>query len=426
MRLRSSLHGCLLFVVTVFGHSNAVLAEDQPPPLGLPDVVGKIREYWRPQLASGVIDASALESIAKTSLYPSFTMTSSQSYGPLNSMPAQIQRSSQLLLVGHVIQPSNWAQISAAQSGTKAAQLGVEGQLFTLAQNGIQTFYAYLETQKESELQDRQIDRLKRTVDFLKEATKVVLNDEADLLAAEAELKAAEFQKNVLKSNLELASRDLRIAMGMNESEPVTLNADLPDAGSSKTLLTMDWGPVLDRHPALRSLQEQQNSYSYQYRAYGYSWLPNLDANLGYSRNGALSPFGNTGSAPNELSAGITLTWSIFDQGVRIANASQSNAHRNLAESQRFDQKRQFADTVTWLKNSYSLQSEAVKLNDARLDLANQSYEAAWTLFSIGKKSFTSLQVTEDLLISTELDSARTRIQLASTISTLKLWGGEL
>ncbi len=419
---RVALIAGIILALTSF--SGSVHAQEEPV-LTLPKALMRIRAYWLPQLRAGVIDAHAAEQLARTAYYPSLNVNIGESRSPLNESPGITVRRTQVTLSEHLIQVSNWVSMSARKADELAAEWNISSQIFSLLESGIQTFFDRLNTRQKIEIQERRIDRLERTVRLLKEVSRLGLVDDSERLAAESDLQAARVQLIELKSSLSLIDQDLKVAMGLGPEVVLQLSHTPGQESTSSDQKTEDWNHALERQPSIQALSNQRDAADLDRRSYALDWIPTVDANIGLTQVNAGSPNDAYPATPAQVSATLTLNWSIFDQGARNVRKAQATQQSERIQSQMSAKRIELSNKLHSMRQLRELQAQTVQLDQVRLKITTEAYESAWALFAIGKKSFTALQAIEGALITTELDSVEAGYRLEALKSRIQLWNGQ-
>jgi len=215
------------------------------------------------------------------------------------------------------------------------------------------------------------------------------------LLTAEANLAEAEFEISQAKRALEVAQRQLLKEMGRNQFSPLRVEGDFK---ISQTDLTKpDFETLANLHPSLGKVIAQKNAASFGIKAAQANFLPELSAQAGADRSGSHWLPGD-----DRLNVGLSLTFPLFEGGLRAAQVSQAEAQFNQAQANERSSK---DSIIVTLEQSWAALQDAVETTEVQkkfLDAAEERAKIAEAQYSLGLIQFDNWTIIEDELVRTK------------------------
>jgi outer membrane protein TolC len=227
------------------------------------------------------------------------------------------------------------------------------------------------------------------------------LEHKGALLNAEANLDSAKFEIAQAKRTLEVAQRELIKEMGRSQVSALLVKGDfkVSDAALEKP----DFETLANNHPYLGKLIAQKNSASFGIKAAKAEFLPQLSAQAGSNRSSSQWPPEN-----NNWNAGLTLSFPIFEGGLRLAQVARARAQFNQAQANERSAK---DELIVALQQSWAELQDAVETVEVQkkfLQAAQERAKIAEAQYSLGMIQFDNWIIIEDDLVrakKTFLDS---------------------
>jgi len=215
------------------------------------------------------------------------------------------------------------------------------------------------------------------------------------LLTAEANLAQAQFEISQAKRALEVAQRELMKEMGRNKFSAVRVEGVFKV--SELALEKPDFEMLANKNPSLGKLIAQKNAASFGIKAAQANFFPQLSARTGASRNNSRWPPEN-----DQLNAGLTLSFPLFEGGLRLAEVAQARALFNQA---REDERSSRDGLIVALEQTWvTLQDsvETVEVEKKFLEAAEERARIAEAQYSLGLLQFDNWTIIEDDLVSSK------------------------
>ncbi|RJO63651.1 MAG: TolC family protein [Candidatus Omnitrophota bacterium] len=221
------------------------------------------------------------------------------------------------------------------------------------------------------------------------------LEHKGALLNAEANLAESQFEIAQAKRDLEVAQRQLIKEMGRVEVSGVRVQGDFKV--SEAALERPDFAALAKNNPSLQKLNAQKNAALFGLQASKANFLPELSASAGANKKGSQWP-----PDDDQWNAGLTLSFPIFEGGLKQAEMSQARAQYNQAQAN----ERSSRDSVvvaleeTWAALQDAL--ETVGVQKKFLEAAEERAKIAEAQYSLGLIQFDNWTIIEDDLVGTK------------------------
>jgi outer membrane protein TolC len=215
------------------------------------------------------------------------------------------------------------------------------------------------------------------------------------LLTAEANLAQAEFEIAQTKRALEVAQRELIKEMGRTQFSPLRVEGvfKVSDAALEKP----DFEALANNNPSLGKLIAQKNAASFGIKAAKANFLPELSAQAGTNKSSSHWPPEN-----DQWNAGLTLSFPIFEGGLKLAEVAQAKAIFNQAQANERSTK---DGVILALQQSWvTLQDsvETVEVQKKFLEATEERAKIAEAQYSLGLIQFDNWTIIEDDLVSSK------------------------
>ena len=223
------------------------------------------------------------------------------------------------------------------------------------------------------------------------------LEHKGALLTAEANLAQANFGVEQAKRNIELSQRQLIKEIGRKEFSPLTVKGefDVSDAVSTKP----DFETLSLTNPSLLQIIAQKNAAQFGLKSAYANFSPQLSAGAGANKTG-------TRWLPqtDEWNLGLTLSFPIFEGGLRVAQVSQAEALVNQLNANQ----RSIRDgIIVSLEQTWSSLQDAVGTVDVQskqLAAAQEREKIAEAEYSTGFITYDDWTIIEDNLVSAKIN----------------------
>jgi outer membrane protein len=268
-------------------------------------------------------------------------------------------------------------RIRSARAGESALAATAQD---TRLRNVLNVRIAYFQAQGNRALRDsaqRALDNQKSHAELISAQVEAGIRAPIDLLQARSDVAAAELQLIDAENNYVTSKEQLKVAMGYTEPEVFEVGTDqlapvAGEEGRGDSLVAQ----ASERRPDLRAAEEQILSRRLAAGAIGRGYWPSLSGSAALLENG---------DTPDQLrgswSAGVSLTWPLFEGGLTRAQVGEARQNTLGAEAER-DQLRlqirsdieQAVSGIQAAKAAGKAASESLKNTSERLRLAEERY----------------------------------------------------
>ncbi|MFH1641030.1 MAG: TolC family protein [Candidatus Omnitrophota bacterium] len=211
------------------------------------------------------------------------------------------------------------------------------------------------------------------------------------LLTAEANVAEAKLETEKTKRELVVFQRQLIKEMGRSESEPVSVEGDFE---ISTHMEKPDLDAIAKNNPSLKQLSFRKNAARYGIKSAYAEFFPQLSGRLGANRIDSHFPPEN-----DRLSAGLTLSWPIFEGGLK---AAQLNEAQSLFKQYEAAERSTKDEIILNLEDTWAaLQdaAESVQVQKKFLEAAEERAKIAEAEYSLGLIQFNNWTIIEDDLV---------------------------
>jgi len=237
--------------------------------------------------------------------------------------------------------------------------------------------------------------RRKQNLELVKLRYEAGREHKGSLLTAEADLAQAELEVTQAKRNVALAQRQLIKELGREKFTPikVTGNFETTEIDRNKP----DFEYLTDNTPFLKELIAKKEAARFGLKSAKADFFPQvyLNGSLGKSASD-WPPDGE------QWSAGLSLSFPIFEGGSRIAKVSKAKAELNQAQA---DERSGHDSVIFTLEEAWTEFQDAIdKISVQRkyLGAAEERAKIANAQYSTGLISFDDWIIIEDNLVSTK------------------------
>jgi len=218
------------------------------------------------------------------------------------------------------------------------------------------------------------------------------LEHKGALLNAQANLAQAQFEIAQAERNLEVVQRQLIKEMGRTKVSP--LRAEGAFKVSDAVLNKPNFEALVKNNPSLQKLIVQKNAASFEIKAAKATFLPEFSAQAGANKNSSHWPPDN-----NQWNTGLTLSYPLFEGGLRLAEVAQAKAVFNQAQAN--ERSTRDALIVALEQTWAALQDavESVEVEKKFQDAAEERSKIAEMQYSLGLMQFDNWTIIEDDLV---------------------------
>jgi len=262
--------------------------------------------------------------------------------------------------------------------------------------------------------------RRKQNVDLVSLRYDAGREHKGALMTAEANLASAEYDVKYYRRKIPLAQRQLAKALGLDKMKPVTVEKDFALKGSYDKRPEMEF--LSDSVPLLKELAARKDAARYSLQSEQSDFFPQVYLSTSLGRSGTSFLPGN-----DEWSAGMTLSYPIFEGGSRIAEVWKARSQLDQAKAE----ERSGRDGVlvvlesTWKAIQDSIDNASVKkkfleANTERAKIASAQYDK-------GLITFDDWTIIEDNLAGSEVQHFLALVDmLTAEASWVQALGGTL
>jgi len=213
------------------------------------------------------------------------------------------------------------------------------------------------------------------------------------LLTAQANLAEAEFEIAQNKRALQVAQRELIKEMGRVKLSPIRVEGEFRVA--DEILEKPDFEALANKNPSLGKLTAQKNAASFGIKAAQAEFLPQLSAQAGASKSNSHWPPDN-----EQLNAGLTLSFPLFEGGLRLAQVAQAKAIFNQAQANERSTKDGIVVTLQQAWAALADAVETVGVEKKFLEASEERAKISEAQYSLGLIQFDNWTIIEDQLVS--------------------------
>jgi outer membrane protein TolC len=281
--------------------------------------------------------------------------------------------------------------IATAAKNVKASQYNYDATSSNVRLRLRTAFISLLEAQELLAITEDIAQRRKQNADLVKLLYEGGMENRGSLLTAKANLSQADFNVVQAQRAITVAQRQLSKEMGRSEVRPIQATGDLEGINANREMPNFD--ALAARTPFLEALVAKKEAAQFGLKSAKAEFSPQVYANAQVGRTDSNWPPRN-----DEWSVGATLTFPIFEGGLRWANVSKAKAVLNQAQAD----ERSNRDSVTLtLEQSWTAWQNAidtVAVQKEVLQAAEEREKIARVEYTSGLISFDNWTIIEDNL----------------------------
>ena len=262
----------------------------------------------------------------------------------------------------------NQASIKSSEIGVDTARLATERGQENLKFSVIKAYYDALEAKKTIEVDQESVDNYQAHLTNVQQLYSAGSKAKIDVLRSSVELSNARQTLIKAQNSYEVKLANLRNYLNMDRDEPLTLTTDFFferfDTPMSEAI-AYAYGNRKDLQADAYVVEQRELDI----KAAKAGFLPTVSLSVGAGQENA---FGSSSSSSNNVSAGLGVSWNIFDSGVTKAKVDEAKIARDVAKLNL--QKDQETADLT-LRTAYYNMREAERRLDSTGDAVGQAEE---------------------------------------------------
>lgn len=212
------------------------------------------------------------------------------------------------------------------------------------------------------------------------------------MLTAEANLAQAEFEIAQAKRTLEVAQRELIKEMGRTQFLPLQVTGEFKV--SDAVLEKPDFEKLANENPTSGKLMAQKNVASFGIKAAQANFFPQLFAQAGANRSSSHWP-----PEDNRWNAGLTVSFPIFEGGLRMAQVAKAEAVFNQAKENERSAKDGIVVSIEQAWNTLQDTLETTEVEKKFLNATQERAKIAEAQYALGLIQFDNWTIIEDALV---------------------------
>ena len=282
--------------------------------------------------------------------------------------------------------------IAFATENIKSAQYNYEVTSSNVRLRLRTAFVKLLRAQQLLDITEDIAKRRKQNVELVKLRYEAGREHRGSLLTAQADLAQAEFELAQAKRNIDLAQRRLTKELGREKLRPIRVKGDFEIKYSYREKL--DFESLAESTPLLQELIVQKEAARFGLKSAKADFFPEVYANASAGRTDSHWP-----PHKDKWSAGVSLSFPIFEGGSRIAEVSKAKAVFNQTQA---DERSGRDSVILTLEETWKELQDAideVEVQQKFLEAAEERAKITQAQYSTGLISFDNWTIIEDDLV---------------------------
>ncbi|MEE3264276.1 MAG: TolC family protein [Candidatus Latescibacterota bacterium] len=317
---------------------------------------------------------------------------------------------------------------NAARASVDGASFDFEARRAQVVFSVKQAYFSLLKASELTQVQQESLELSQRRLEEAKARLEVGAGTRVDMLRLQVAAENTRADLINLQQQERLAIAQLNYLMGLDVLVPLTV---VPlSEGELRVASPPALGPLVEqvqaRNPDLQRLQASVRAAQSSVKSSQSAYAPRVSGNLSYSRSNEVFDrvYGNL-SQEYRLNAGLSLSYNVFDGGIRSAGVRRSKSSLNTARLTLEARERDIALNVetTWLE--LDRLRRILDLAEGTVELATEDLHLAEERYRVGKG--TVLEALDAQVGFTEARSSmvRARYDLAVADADLQRLQGE-
>lgn len=213
------------------------------------------------------------------------------------------------------------------------------------------------------------------------------------LLTAQADLAQAEFEVAQAKRNLSFAQRELTKELGRGEKVPIEAKGtfDIKEVNQKEP----DFESLADTAPFLKELIAQKEAARFNYNSAQADFFPQVYLNGSLGKTSSDWP-----PQDDEWSAGLTVSFPIFEGGSRIAKVSKAKSQLNQAQADERSGRDSVILTLEETWKNFQDAIDTVSVKKKFFEATQERAKIASAQYSTGLIAFNDWIIIEDNLVN--------------------------
>ena len=305
---------------------------------------------------------------------------------------------------------------NSARQSLSGAEMDMEAQRATTVFNAKERFFALLKAQDLVEVQREALKLSEKQLEEAEARLEVGAGIRADVLRLQVATENAQADLINAEQQEMLARANLNHIMGAKISEPLEIApvTDFEPVDPTEIELADLVRQALDSNPLMERLRFTQESASHDLSAAKAAWHPRVDGGISYSRNNEVFDRVYQELDQNyRLSANVSLTYNLFDGGVRGANVARSRSSLETARMNTEQQQRDLALSVETAYLELVRLNKILRINERTVELAKEDLRLAEESYRVGRGTLLELLDAQVGFIQARSNQVRGRHDLA-------------
>jgi outer membrane protein TolC len=281
--------------------------------------------------------------------------------------------------------------IAAAAKNVKSAQYNYKVTSSNIRLRLRTAFISLLNSQELLAITEDIAQRRKQNADLVKLLYEGGMENRGSLLTAKANLSQADFNVVQAQRAITVAQRQLSKEMGRTEVRPIQVTGDLNSINVKRERPNFE--ALSANNPSLEALSAQKEAAQFGLKSAKAEFFPQVYANAQAGRTDSNWPPRN-----DEWSVGATLTFPIFEGGLRWANVSKAKAVLNQAQADERSNRDSITLTLEQSWTAWQNAIDTVAVQKEVLQAAEEREKIARVEYTNGLISFDNWTIIEDNL----------------------------
>ena len=305
---------------------------------------------------------------------------------------------------------------NSARQSLSGVEMDMEAQRATTVFNANERFFALLKAQDLVEVRREALKLSEKQLEEAEARLEVGAGIRADVLRlqvatenAQADLINAEQQEVLSRANL-------NHIMGAEISEPLEIAPVIDFEPADPAVIELEdlVRQAIASNPMMEKLRFAQDSAEHDLSAAKAAWHPRVDGGFSYSRNNEVfDRVYNDLDQNYRLTANVSLTYNLFDGGVRSANVARSRSNLETARMNAEQQRRDLALSVETAYLELVRLTKILGINERTVELAQEDLRLGEESYRVGRGTLLELLDAQVGFIQARSNQVRGRHDLA-------------
>jgi outer membrane protein TolC len=283
--------------------------------------------------------------------------------------------------------------INAASEKIKSAQYEYEAISSDVRLDLKTAFIELLKAQELVDITKEIASRRRKNVELVNLRYEAGREHKGSLLNAQANLAQAEFEVSQAKRNIELKQRQLIKELGRENFSPIKVKGQLEVELKEQTKPNLEF--LAESNPLLQEFITKKEIARFNLKSQQAEFFPEINVNASAGKSDSQWP-----PEEDQWSAGISVSFPIFEGGSRLAEVSKAKAELNQAQADQISKRDivVFALEQAWKEWQDAI--DKVTVEQQFLNAAEERARIAQSQYSTGLVSFDDWSIIEDNLVS--------------------------